>query len=682
MFSAPRFSHVIPRLSLQRLPTSQLVAVVLACTLTLVVVATGRLDAAQKAEDLVVVVQEGETLRDLAGKHLQDSDLWEEILRFNQIGDVTEVVPGTKLKIPLTQIMQANEHLDATRLEIQRATKAGAKVFVPEIIDRAVQLYNEAILRRKAGAWEQAVQTASQAQKMAQDAATATMAKRDAKVEAILSDRQGTVNGRKPKAHLWSETLLRGTLIELEKIRTLSRSQAELTFWDESRLRLNENSQAIIRSMRLDLLKQKQETKVSLVSGDIYALLKGKSKKKTFDVDVKGIKMKNESRHFRVIREKAATKVTNYDRGQVQVTSKGGTTMIGKNQGVIVKNGKKPAPMIDLTEKPELMTPEDGGQIFQQNGVLSWAPTKGAFSYWLEIALDPAFRQSVVNHWGAVKETRFDVADLEVATYYWRVAAINQEGLAGGMSKMRRFTLQSDDEAPYLLIASPREGRFVRQTPISVRGTTEPDATLTLHGDIVEVGPEGQFEQDVELHKGLNKLTFKVKDQAGHVTERLRSVIYLPDQEAVIRYDASLPRLGEKHFVTHEKTFSLLGTTTAKWEIQVQSQTGQTRVHTFADESGHFNLNIPVDSDHAVFTLLAISPSGFVTKDALTMSRDVEAPTITVDTLPPAVTRMPEFQLQGYVWERRGGQTQRRGHHGIRRSLGRDDPPGAGKKPY
>jgi hypothetical protein len=96
-------------------------------------------------------------------------------------------------------------------------------------------------------------------------------------------------------------------------------------------------------------------------------------------------------------------------------------------------------------------------------------------------------------------------------------------------------------------------------------------------------------------------------------------------------------------------TLSLSGTTTAKWQIQMQSESGRVRAGTFADDSGRFRLNIPVQHQSAGFTLLAISPSGFVTRDEFTLTRDQEPPTITVDELPPPVTRIPEFRLRGRV---------------------------------
>ena len=75
-------------------------------------------------------------------------------------------------------------------------------------------------------------------------------------------------------------------LIEEEKVRTLSRSTAQITFRDESRLRLNANSQALIQRMRVDPLSREEEAKVSLIEGDFYALLAGKSQRRNFELEV------------------------------------------------------------------------------------------------------------------------------------------------------------------------------------------------------------------------------------------------------------------------------------------------------------------------------------------------------------------------------------------------------------
>lgn len=53
---------------------------------------------------------------------------------------------------------------------------------------------------------------------------------------------------------MWTDRALNDILIEEEKVRTLSRSTAQITFRGESRLRLNANSQAVIQRMRVDPL--------------------------------------------------------------------------------------------------------------------------------------------------------------------------------------------------------------------------------------------------------------------------------------------------------------------------------------------------------------------------------------------------------------------------------------------
>ncbi len=75
----------------------------------------------------------------------------------------------------------------------------------------------------------------------------------------------------------WRDLGLRSILIEEEKVRTLSDSTAQITFRDASRLRLNANSNAVIRQMRFDPLSKREEAKVSLIEGDFYALLAGRA---------------------------------------------------------------------------------------------------------------------------------------------------------------------------------------------------------------------------------------------------------------------------------------------------------------------------------------------------------------------------------------------------------------------
>ena len=246
---------------------------------------------------VTVRLKEGQSLRDLAQEHLGDPDLWAEILRANGLS-VADVHPGIELKIPVGQIAAANKALGDALKVIQQATEQGARLFAAEQIGQAIKLRDAALAKRKAGDWDAAAKLAGEAKVAADAALTAALAQRDAAADALLSDRQGWVEGQRPQDLVWADRPLNAVLIEDEKVRTLSRSTAQITFQDESRLRLNANSQAVIQRMRTDPLSREQEAKVSLVEGDFYALLAGKSQRKNFELQVPQVQTQIEFDQF------------------------------------------------------------------------------------------------------------------------------------------------------------------------------------------------------------------------------------------------------------------------------------------------------------------------------------------------------------------------------------------------
>ena len=63
---------------------------------------------------------------------------------------------------------------------------------------------------------------------------------------------------------------------------------------------------------------------------------------------------------------------------------------------------------------------------------------------------------------------------------------------------------------------------------ITVRGLTEPGATLTLDGKTVPVGKDGRFSINVTLKKGSNVMLFEVTDLAGNTATLSKEVVYNP----------------------------------------------------------------------------------------------------------------------------------------------------------
>jgi hypothetical protein len=319
-----------------------------------------------------VTLKEGQSLRDLARQHLGDPNLWTEILKASGLASVADAKPGVELLIPVTQVSRAGRAVASALNHIQAATQAGAKVFAADQIDEAVALHEQAQSRRQAGDWEAAIRLADGAEKAADRALEAAGKARDAAVEALLTDRQGEVEGRRPGDLDWSDRPVKSVLTEEERVRTLSHSTAQITFLDESRLRLSSNSEAVIMRMRADPLERAQEAKVNLIEGDFYALLAGKSQRKTFELEIPNVDTQINSTNFWVEWDRRGSKFTNYDDATLEVASNGASVTLGRNEGTVVRPGQVPSETIGVLVKPELVSPANDGTIFSAGAVLAW----------------------------------------------------------------------------------------------------------------------------------------------------------------------------------------------------------------------------------------------------------------------------------------------------------------------
>jgi hypothetical protein len=601
---------------------------------------------AQSGEGLTVRVEEGDTLRALAAEHLGDPDLWTEILRANGLSAITDVHPGLELRIPAGEVVQANRALQSALEVIQQATQEGARLFAPDEIAEAIRLRDQGVAERKDGRWAEAIRLADQSRTHASQALTLALEQRDAAAEALFSDRQGWVEGQRPQDLLWTDRDLNAILIEEEKVRTLSRSTAQITFRDESRLRLNANSQALIQRMRVDPLSREEEAKVSLIEGDFYALLTGKSQRRNFELEVPEVQTQIESTNFWVRRDTSGSKFTNYDEGSLQVSAQGESVDLGRNQATLVRSGAPPSDKIDILPAPALVAPQDDEMAFNAGVELSWGAVGDAAGYWLELAYDPGFRRMLQSRWG-LGDLRYDPGALDVGTYYWRVAALDKFGLPGERTDAWRFHVQTDVTPPYLSIGGPEEGTILRAPPIRLQGESEPGVTLRLNGEPVALGADGRFDLPYRPSPGPNTVALEAEDAAGNRTERRRTFTFMPDQQAAVEFDPGIPRLSARHFVTDREVISLAGRTEANARVVIAAADGAERASSFADPEGRFGVNVSLRAPEEGFGVKVVSPSGFVSADEFRVTIDQEPPPIELEAPPPPVTAVEWLPLRG-----------------------------------
>ncbi len=562
---------------------------------------------------ITVTVKEGQSIRGISEEYLSDPNLWEDILHANHMTRADQVRAGMALHIPVEAITLSNQALENARQLIRQATEAGAKIFAPRAIASAIGIRDRAIENRQAGKWSDAIDRATAAAEEARKALNISRTYQDVPAEARVAHYRGQVHRKRPSDNLWKDISRDEILMEGEKVRTLSQSYAEILFRDDSRLQLRENAQALIRKMRANLLKDSGEAKVSLISGDVLALIAGKE---AFHLEVEGVEMKINSRRFRAGRdEEKDVAWFAVDDGEVEIRAKGKKVVLKKNQGSIVARNQKPSDPRDLLPPPRLTAPPDGEDRFDLTAPLAWEPVKGAGDYLLEISDNAAFSGVLWSEKVPENKGNFP-GHLGPGAYYWRVTAVDPDKLPGRVSKGRFIRIIADNEPPFLVIHSPKPQAILSENRVEIAGVTEADATLTIicgegqgargvlrqaqepglrqaqepglrqaqepgasGGSPLAVRPspiahcrdDGTYRFRCSLSEGENRLVVQAKDRAGNVRQLERTVIFLPAGKIDLSFAPLMRRIGDHLFLVRHHHFTLAGKTYPKGCITVAS---------------------------------------------------------------------------------------------------------------
>ncbi|MEJ8473671.1 FecR domain-containing protein [Roseibium algae] len=598
--------------------------------------------------DVIVPFDGGTDLRRVAKLYLGDADLWPAILKASGLDDLAELGEGQVLTVPTDEVSAAHSALANSLARIQQANAIGAQVFAYEQISKAISLHDAALDAEKARLWLKTIALAVDADTTAGQAYDLSEVTRNKAAEARLSDRQGWVEGQRPEDLGWDGRELNAILVEEEKLRTLSRSTAQITFRDSGRLRLNANSHAVIQRIRVDPLKKREDAKVSLVEGDFYALLGGSSDRKSLEVDVPDVNAQIDSGDFWVRQDVSGAKFTNYDDERVEIVARGERVSLGRNEGVVIRAGGKPRSKTKLLTEPALLDPADDGLVFNSVTDVSWQAVDNAAGYWLEVAHDPNFNQMVDSASG-LTDTSFTLKGLDIGTYYWRIAALDQFGLPGSRSRSRRFHMRIDTAPPFLRLEAPLSDKVYRTSQAEVAGETEPGARVTINGESALVLKDGHFRLPLSLQPGPNLLTVTALDSADNETTLSREIVYTPDTNAKVSYSEDIPRISARHFLSASDDISLHGKTEADARLRILSADQSVLAETTSSASGQFAVTFPLSQPTEMFTLSITSASGFESLDTFEVTQDLVPPEIKLEAPLPRMTSVEWLAIRGTI---------------------------------
>lgn len=591
------------------------------------------------------ITYEGQDLRFLAKKYLENADLWEIILQYNGLNSPVDLQPGMELTIPSGLIKKTISTIEETNRTIDLSTENGAKVFTPGLLNEATNRYNEALKMKDKGEWNDANRIASEALSLAKQSLEQSQLLRNQSADATLSFIKGDVQKRKPSRRLWNEADLFEKLYEEDRTRTLSESFAEITFIDLSRVRLNENSQALIQRSRVDMLSNKTETKIRLVKGDAFAYLL-KSPKKKFDIDVPGLDAKIRSKNF-WIEKQNNTKIANYE-GEIELEAKGTRVVVKENQGSIIPDGGAPSEPRDLLPAPNLTEPVNSAQIYSNDVQFKWTIIDEADQYWFELASDPLFKELVYSN-KSIRDTVCSISSLNPGIYYWHVSSIDKMGFPGNFVNYNYLNLIVDENKPFLHIATPDKYTITKEKRIQVAGETETSAQLLINDKNISIKNDGTFLEIVELNNGYNKISINSIDKAGNNTLFISEVIY--EADSLINFELNSKDFDNSNnsIITNSLPVIINGVTRPLSDIDIRSSKGELLQRTYADTTGRFMYKLNSLMDGNTFIQSISTPAGYIRNDNIKIILDNSPPDILIDNAPPQYWAERTFTITGKV---------------------------------
>lgn len=228
--------------------------------------------------------------------------------------------------------------------------------------------------------------------------------------------------------------------------------------------------------------------------------------------------------------------------GQAEIqTTQGQVITLGQNQALQVDATGKAGLAVDLPPPPKLLAPAPKAELPfvappDSTTRLRWEPVRNGETY--HVAIDYNVVQanlllSAALDEEGIRDASHELQGLDKGRYFWRVAAVNREGLEGAYSRVSLFTIvppvaptPSPEpvvavETPALTLAAVEE---VSPGVVHVRGRAKPGSSVTIDGHAVGVGPDGSFSEYVR-RSATGEVLVRATGPDGLISEQARPVV-------------------------------------------------------------------------------------------------------------------------------------------------------------
>jgi FecR protein len=222
--------------------------------------------------------------------------------------------------------------------------------------------------------------------------------------------------------------------------------------------------------------------------------------------------------------------------GSTTLTDKAGrSAVLGPHERAAASKEGGIGPKSTLPESPVLTVPEDNLEIdFKKREPLRlrWSSIKDATTYEVEIARSRFFVKDSILDIGASERTKaevlIDISQIQPGAYFWHVRSQRKGNppALSDWSASRRFKVSSGELSQARLDTLPPD-LVITQRPnvvgssVVLVGRTAPGATVTINGEIADVGGDGTFRKVISMGgDGLQTIVIKARTAGGETVKK------------------------------------------------------------------------------------------------------------------------------------------------------------------
>ena len=104
------------------------------------------------------------------------------------------------------------------------------------------------------------------------------------------------------------------------------------------------------------------------------------------------------------------------------------------------------------------------------------------------------------------------------------IKALNNENKI--VKESKKYLVYYKKNKPKLQIFEPEEGKKVNQSSVIIKGKTDKETIIKINDYPIVVNALGEFEHEVTLNEGENKIKIQAQDLAGNYEEKTLTIIF------------------------------------------------------------------------------------------------------------------------------------------------------------